>query len=190
MIKAISLSALSLALLGFNNAAHADITEMDSPRIYTGIGYGQYSFEFEDSENDTDFDDDSQMLKGYIGTQFNKYLSLELAYQNFDEVSDIDSKAEIDGVSLAARLAAPITDSFSVYAKGGWLEWDAEIEQDLGELGSISADSDGGDVFYGAGVEYAFTTNMQVRLEYERYKLEDDIDPDMDVASVSFQYMF
>jgi len=87
-------------------------------------------------------------------------------------------------------LAAPITDSFSVYAKGGWLEWDAEIEQDLGELGSISADTDGGDVFYGAGIEYAFTTNMQVRLEYERYELEDDIDPDMDVASVSFQYMF
>ncbi|MGB1293466.1 MAG: TonB-dependent receptor, partial [Pseudoalteromonas sp.] len=27
-------------------------------------------------------------------------------------------------------------------------------------------------------------------LEYERYKLEDDIDPDMDVASVSVQYMF
>lgn len=36
---------------------------MDSPRIYTGIGYGQYSFQFEDSENDTDFDDDAQMLK-------------------------------------------------------------------------------------------------------------------------------
>ena len=49
MIKAISISAISLALLGFNNAAHADITEMDSPRIYTGIGYGQYSFEFEDA---------------------------------------------------------------------------------------------------------------------------------------------
>ena len=27
-------------------------------------------------------------------------------------------------------------------------------------------------------------------LEYERYKLDDDIDPDMDVASVSVQYMF
>jgi len=190
MVKSISLSALSLALLGFGNAAHADITNMDSPRIYTGIGYGQYSFEFEDSENDTDFDDDSQMLKGYVGTQFNKYLSLELAYQNFDEVSDIDSKAEVDGVSLAARLAAPITDNFSIYGKGGWFEWDAEVTQDLGELGSISADQDGGDVFYGAGVEYAFTTNMQVRLEYERYKLDDDIDTDMDVASVSFQYMF
>lgn len=190
MIKTISLSAISLALLGFNNAAQADTTNMDYPRVYTGIGYGQYSFQFEDSDDDIDFDDDSQMLKGYVGTQFNKYLSLELAYQNFDEVSDIDSYAEVDGVSLAARLAAPITESFSVYAKGGWLEWDAEVTSDLPALGEISADQSGGDIFYGAGIEYAFTTNMQVRLEYERYELKDDFDPEMDVASVSFQYMF
>ena len=79
MIKSLSLSALALATLGFNSAAQADISDFDSPRIYTGIGYGQYSFEFEDSENDTDFDDDAQMLKGYVGTQFNEYLSVELA---------------------------------------------------------------------------------------------------------------
>ena len=84
MIKSLSLSALALATLGFNSAAQADISDFDSPRIYTGIGYGLYSFEFEDSENDTDFDDDAQMLKGYVGTQFNEYLSVELAYQNFD----------------------------------------------------------------------------------------------------------
>ena len=46
MIKSLSLSALALATLGFNTAAHANY-EMDTPRIYTGIGYGQYSFEFE-----------------------------------------------------------------------------------------------------------------------------------------------
>ena len=73
MIKSISLSAISLALLGFNTAASAETTNMDYPRVYTGIGYGQYSFQFEDSENDIDFDDDSQMLKGYVGSQFNKF---------------------------------------------------------------------------------------------------------------------
>ncbi|WP_372761094.1 outer membrane beta-barrel protein [Pseudoalteromonas sp.] len=189
MVKTFSLSALALATLGFNIGAHAAINDFDTPRIYTGIGYGQYSFQFEDSENDTDFDDDAQMLKGYVGSQFNEHFSLELAYQNFDEASDIDSKAEVDGISLAARLAAPITNNFSVYAKGGWLEWDADITQKL-PVGSITRSTDGGDVFYGAGIEYAFTSNVQVRLEYERYELDDDIDPEMDVASVSFQYMF
>jgi len=72
MIKTLSLSTLALVTLGFNTAAKADIADFDSPRIYTGVGYGQYSFEFEDSDKDTDFDDDAQMLKGYVGAQFNK----------------------------------------------------------------------------------------------------------------------
>jgi len=35
MIKTLSLSALALATMGFNSAAHADIADFDSPRIYT-----------------------------------------------------------------------------------------------------------------------------------------------------------
>ena len=34
MIKTLSLSAIALATLGFNSAAHADISDFDSPRIY------------------------------------------------------------------------------------------------------------------------------------------------------------
>ena len=45
-------------------------------------------------------------------------------------------------------------------------------------------------MFYGAGIQYAFSSNVQMRLEYERYELDDEIDPEMDVASVSIQYMF
>ena len=45
-------------------------------------------------------------------------------------------------------------------------------------------------MFYGAGIQYAFSNNVQMRLEYERYELDDEIDPEMDVASVSIQYMF
>ncbi|MBQ4832443.1 outer membrane beta-barrel protein [Pseudoalteromonas sp. MMG010] len=189
MKKAIALSTLALSTFAFSHSVFADTYEQNSPSIYTGIGYGQYAFESNNPENDMDFDDDSQMLKGYIGTQFNQYFSVELAYQNFDEISDIDNSAEIDGVSLAARLSAPLTENFSIYAKGGWLEWDADYTQSSA-VGEVTTSLDGGDTFMGAGLEYAFTQDVQMRLEYERYQLEHDIETDMDVASVSIQYMF
>ncbi|MDP5032476.1 MAG: outer membrane beta-barrel protein [Paraglaciecola sp.] len=187
MKKILSLSALSLAFLGLSGAAQA---EMDAPGIYVGAGYGQYSIQFEDRENDIDFDDDSAVLKGYIGAQFNRYISLELAYQNFDEANDIDNNAEIDGLSLAAIASLPLTENLSIFAKGGWFEWDADVSADIPAVGTVTSSQDGGDIFYGAGLQYSFTKNIQARIEYERFELEDDIDPDLDVASVSIQYMF
>ncbi|WP_340680030.1 outer membrane beta-barrel protein [Paraglaciecola sp.] len=187
MKKTLSLSALSLALIGLSGAAQA---EMDAPGIYVGAGYGQYSIQFEDRENDIDFDDDSAVLKGYVGAQFNAYLSLELAYQNFDEANDIDNYAEIDGLSLAAIVSLPISENFSLFAKGGWFEWKADVSTTIPAIGNITSSQEGGDIFYGAGLQYAFTKNIRARIEYERFELEDDIDPDLDVASVSIQYMF
>ena len=182
-------AALSVVLLGMASNAHAD-NFLDDTGIYVGAGYGQYSFQFEDRENDIDFDDDAGVLKGYIGAQFSPYVGLELAYQNFDELNDNDNNAEVDGYSLALRLSAPLTERFSIYAKGGWFEWEAELSANTPDFIDISAKQDGGDVFYGAGLQFAFTENLQGRIEYERFELEDDIDPDLDVASVSIQYMF
>lgn len=182
-------AALSLALLGITSTAQAD-NILDNTGVYVGAGYGQYSFQFEDRENDIDFDDDGGVLKGYVGAQFSPYVGLEFAYQNFDELSDLDSNAEVDGYSLALRLSAPLTEHFSVYAKGGWFEWEAELSADTPAFIDISTKQEGGDVFYGAGLQYSFTENIQGRIEYERFELEDDIDPDLDVASVSIQYMF
>ncbi|MFC3033483.1 outer membrane beta-barrel protein [Pseudoalteromonas fenneropenaei] len=158
--------------------------------IYAGIGYGQYALQWQDREKDMEFDDDAAMLKAYVGTHITPYWSIELGYENFDEASDIDNYAEFDGISLATRFTAPITEQFGVYAKGGWFEWDGELYADVPGLGRVSRSADGGDWFYGAGVSYAFTTNVSMRLEYLRYELEDHIEPDLDVASVSVEYVF
>lgn len=187
MKKSLSLAALSLALVGTSGTAQA---EMENSGIYVGAGYGQYSIQYENRENDIDFDDDAAVLKGYIGARFNPYLSLELAYQNFDEANDVDDYAEIDGLSLAAILSLPITQNFSLFAKGGWFKWDADISTDIPALGNITSSQDGSDIFYGAGLRYAFSKNIEARIEYERFELEDDIEPDLDVASVSIQYVF
>ncbi|NOU51176.1 outer membrane beta-barrel protein [Pseudoalteromonas sp. JBTF-M23] len=196
MFNRFSVSSISLALV--LGTASTSVLADDSnyfdfngePKVYTGIGYGQYSFQWDDKENDTSFDDDASMLKAYVGTALNEYFSVELAYQNFDEASDIDSNAELDGVSLAARFSAPLNERFSLYAKGGWLEWNADIYATIPEVGRIGRELDGGDWFYGAGIAFGVTQNVNMRLEYERYELDDRIDPNMDVASVSVEYVF
>ena len=189
MKNTLSLAALSLALVGISATAKAQ-SEINDTGIYVGAGYGQYSIQFEDLENDIDFDDDAAVLKAYVGAQFSPYLGLELAYQNFDEANDADGFAEIEGLSLAAKFSLPISERFSVYAKGGWFQWEAELSTDVPLIGSISSSQDGGDIFYGAGLQFAFTENVHARIEYERFEIEDDFDPDLDVASVSIQYMF
>lgn len=191
-MKQLTIAAALLASLGLaSTAAHAESDfGLEDYKIYTGIGYGQYSFQWEDRENDTSFDDDSSMLKAYVGTKINPYWSFELAYENFDEASDIDNSAEIDGISLSTRLSAPLNEYLSVYAKGGWLEWDADIYADIPAVGRVSSNLEGGDWLYGAGVEFHLNENINMRLEYTRYELEDDIDPDMDVAAVSIEYQF
>lgn len=189
MKKTFISAALSVALLGMASHTQAD-SIIDKTGFYVGAGYGQYSFQFEDRENDIDFDDDAAVLKGYVGAQFSPYVGLELGYQNFDELNDNDNYAEVDGYSLALRLLAPLSERFAIYAKGGWFEWEAEISANTPDFIDISSKQEGGDVFYGAGLQFSFTEHLQARLEYERFELEDDIAPDLDVASVSVQYKF
>ncbi|QFU04991.1 Outer membrane protein A precursor [Pseudoalteromonas sp. THAF3] len=188
-----SLCALAMALTTTTAMAAPTSYEPSSevnPRFYTGIGYGQYSFEFDNDDLDTEFDDDAGMLEAYVGTQLNDYWSFELGYHNFDEVSDIDQQAELDGVSLSTKLALPVSERFKVYATAGWLEWDADLRAQLDDLTIATTQADGGDVFYGAGVQFAMTEQVRFNLEYERYELDEQIDPEMDVASVSVEYLF
>jgi opacity protein-like surface antigen len=191
-MRKLTIAAALFASLGLvsTTAYSKETVWPDGYKIYTGIGYGQYSFQWDDRENDTSFDDDSSMLKAYVGTKINPYWSFELAYENFDEASDIDNSAEVDGISLSTRLSAPLNEHFSVYAKGGWLEWDADVHADIPAIGRVSSSIDGGDWLYGAGVEFHLNENVNMRLEYTRYELENNIDPDMDVAAVSVEYQF
>ncbi|QTH71386.1 porin family protein [Pseudoalteromonas xiamenensis] len=181
---------ISVATFSLSATAAINKKPIEQFDVYAGIGYGQYSLQWEDRERDMEFDDDSSMLKAYVGTYLTPYWSVELGYENFDEASDIDNYAEFDGFTLGTRFIAPITDYVSLYAKGGWFEWDGEFYADVPALGRISSNSRGGDWFYGAGIGFDLSSNLGVRLEYLRYELEENIEPDLDVASISLEYTF
>jgi len=125
---------------------------------------------------------------------------VEAAYIDFDEAGNDALSMDAEGAALALILEAPITPVFSLYAKGGQLWWDADTSVDA-ELFSASDDYDGDETFWGGGAKFRLGENLDLRVEYERFNFEisrdeidvlqeDDIDMDVDFASVSLQFTF
>lgn len=162
------------------------------PGAYVGLGYGQYSFEFGDDS--TGFDDDREVIKLFVGGQFSDAFGLELTYLDFDEAHDSDINAELEGWSLAGIFSAPLADNFSIYGKLGWFSWETDVRGQLGGTGPVLIDIDenidGDDLFYGAGVRIGLSDAIDLRLEYERYEIDEDIDPELDIMSANIQVGF
>lgn len=160
---------------------------------YIGFGYGQYKFEFESSDIDTDFDDDQNVWRLFGGVQLNKALGLELSIYNFDDARDRGLRSELEGASLAAIFAAPLHERFALFAKVGWFWWEADIKGTAVVIPGeppLREDFDGDDVFFGAGLKVGLTDSVDLRIEYDRFELDRDINPDLDMASISLQARF
>lgn len=147
-----------------------------APETYIGAGYGVYQFE------ENDFDESEKHWKAYVGTMFNSAVGIELSYVDFSQATDLGSSFEADGLGAALVLALPMTENFSIYAKGGMYFWDAESS-----FAGIRATDDGDDPFYGAGLQFRLNDALDLRVEYERYEI---VDVDIDSATAALQFSF
>lgn len=122
-------------------------------------------------------DDKATIWKIFGGYQFNSYLGIELGLSDMG-----DWPASVTGLGAAtAKLRVfetvfvgtlPLSQRFSIYGKGGIYQWDADYEFPAGVAGS--ADANGKDYTYGAGVKFNFTRNTALRLEWQRYNKVGD----------------
>lgn len=152
-------------------------TYADMPGIYLGGSWGAYSID------ESDLDDHDDMLKAYIGGQFNPWFGIEGSWVDFNRLNNPGGdNFDSDGKGLAAVLSFPFSDTSSVYVKGGELWWNSDST-----LGGVVADDDGNDIFIGAGAKLGFTDRLAFRLEWERYEVAD---VDLDAASASLQFTF
>ena len=197
MIKHTS-ALLALTMMSSIVAAQSS-TDEDSgwrlqPEFSIGAGYGLTKLK------DGDFDEDEAAKKAFAVVKFNEFIGVEAAYIDFDEAGNDALSMDAEGAALALILEAPITPVFSLYAKGGQLWWDADTSVDA-ELFSASDDYDGDETFWGGGAKFRLGENLDLRVEYERFNFEisrdeidvlqeDDIDMDVDFASVSLQFTF
>lgn len=154
------------------------------PGFYVGGGVGYFRVDEQDFfENGDDLDDDRVSLKAYAGADILPWLSAEAGYVNFGEVGD-SSTFEADGWTVAAIGQLPI-GNFAPYAKVGYMWWDADTVTPAATTSSVN--SDGHDWFGGLGVRFALTQVLDMRVEYERYQLDD---ADLDMGSINLQLTF
>ncbi len=185
-----SITTLSLALAV--GSAQAETKNVDHHGLYLGAGYG-----FVKAEGADEFDDDNDVGRILIGGQFHQVVSVEGSYIDFGKYGDNAASADIDGYTLAVKAGLPLGEHVTLYALGGNLWWDSDF-QALG----LKGDADGQELFYGAGASLALSKSLDLRLEYNRFNVEfdrdeigifgsgDDLDTDLDYASVAVQYTF
>lgn len=165
-----------------------------SPEFSIGGGYGLTKLK------DGDFDEEEAAKKAFAVFKINEYIGIEAAYIDFDESGNEAFDIDIKGKALDVILELPISQSFSIYAKGGKMWWDADTHVDTSDF-ITSTDSDGDELFWGVGTKFRLAENLDLRVEYERFNFEisrdeinvlqpNDIDVDVDYASVSLQFTF
>lgn len=166
-----------------------------APEFSIGGGYGLAKLK------DSDFDEDEAAKKAFVVLKFNEFIGIEAAYIDFDRSGNDMLDFNVKGKTLDLILELPIAEKFSIYAKGGKIWWDADTSRIDASDFLTSSDHDGDDTFWGVGTKFQLTERLDLRIEYERFNFEisrdeidvlqpNDIDMDVDFASVNLQFTF
>jgi OOP family OmpA-OmpF porin len=117
------------------------------------------------------FDEDDTAWKVFGGYQINRTFSAELGYTNLGEVDVPGGSAEATAFELLGVGKFPLANQFSIYGLVGF----AMVEVDVsGPFSNLSDDST--ELTYGIGAQYDFSRNMGVRLQWQRYDTEEEVD--------------
>ena len=182
----------------FGGSGGPSQTDVDEDRIAADLLEQGYATTFmDDNERDTGF-------KGFGGYQFNKYWAMESGYYDLGDFGytsytvppgSLHGVYEGRGMYLDALLHMPFTPKFSAFLRAG-----AAYTQSRGafegtglvNVTNPNALDDSVDYKFGAGLEYMFTRRFGMRLEGERYHVNDSIDNkgdvDMYTAGVVFRF--
>lgn len=117
------------------------------------------------------FDEDDTAWKVFGGYQINPTFSAEVGYTNLGEVDVPGGSAEATAFEFLGLAKFPLGNQFSIYGLAGL----AMVEVDVsGPLSSASDDST--ELTYGIGGQFDFSRNMGVRLQWQRYDTEEEVD--------------
>jgi OOP family OmpA-OmpF porin len=129
--------------------------------------------------------------KVYGGGQINRIFGLEVGYTDFGRVTASGGETKAWALPISLTAGVPIGDRFSIFAKGGGLYSRTDVKVDLNDTFSARGDTNGWGWTYGAGMAFAVTKNLQIRADWDRYRL-DFVGgrQDVDLATAGLQWRF
>lgn len=182
--------------LGFGvgeSGANIDVERIDSSLL--GSGFSSTTT----TEDDLDFG-----YKVFGGYQFNRNFALEAGYFNLGEFSyrtstvptgTLDGRIEIEGLNLDAVGILPISERFSAFGRVG-VNY-AEAKDTFTGTGAVNVTNPNpskreANYKYGAGLQWDMTKSLAMRLEAERYRINDAVGNkgDINLLSVGLVYQF
>ena len=188
-------SRLVIASLGAAAAfvALPAAAQMSKSSAYLGGGIGQSKFKdtcADLSSPGGTCDDKDTAWKLFGGYQLNRNFAAELGYSDLGKAKASDAAGDgVEAKSWATELSAigsfPI-EAFSIFGRlGGYYG-----KTDLSGLASGSKSTT--NVTYGAGVQYDFTKQVAMRLQYDRYRFTDVFNDKLGVGetSLGLKYAF
>lgn len=144
--------------------------------FYAGAGIGASDL----AASHFSFSGSDFAFKVFGGYDFMKYVGVEAAYMDGGSPSDHGANVDVTGWDLAVRGMLPITDSFELFAKLGYVWWDLSAHG--------YGDDNGDDLMYGVGVGYRFGDHLGLRGEWERMDIQDTSRADLWTASMYWKF--
>ena len=149
-------------------------------------------------------DDRDTGYKLFGGYQFNRNWALEGGYfdlggfgfsANTVPAGTLNGNIKLRGLNLDAVGTLPITEKFSAFGRVG-VNY-AEARDSFSGSGAVSVINANpskreANLKFGAGLQYDFTKALAIRLEAERYRVNDAVGSkgDVDMVSVGLVYRF
>ena len=171
---------------------------IDDTRISSGLlGSGLTATSIDDNKRDTGY----KLLGGY---QFNRNFSLEGGYFNLGKfgytattvpLGTLKGELKYQGINLDAVGTLPFTEKFSAFGRVGATY--GETKDSFSGTGAVSVTDPSPsktdtNYKYGVGLQYDFTKKIAMRVEAERYRINDAVGNrgDVDLVSVGLIYRF
>jgi OOP family OmpA-OmpF porin len=176
-----------MALLLVLTAAPLEVHAGDGFFVGGSIGSANLDDDFDGLE----VDDDTTSFRIVAGWQVNRYFALEAGYHDFGDfeqnftIDGAQGKAKLsdDGFTLCAIGSYPVADRIDIFGRAGMFFWDGDAE-----INNVSqATPEDTNPFFGAGLNYAISSQFLVSADWTRYELES---ANSDVYSIGFQFRF